>query len=78
VAKKKPRSMKAAAADNTPVSTMDRTRFVILLFVNLLHICFLLGEANCQQIRFRMGVDRDSAETKKKSRTYKICHAGSN
>jgi hypothetical protein len=76
VAKKKPRSMKAAADDNTPVSTMDRTKFVILLFVNLLHMCFLLGEANCQQTRFRMGVI-DSAEAKTVC-THKICHAASN
>jgi hypothetical protein len=51
-----------------PVSTMDRIKFVILLFVNLLHMCFLLGEINCQQTRFRMGVI-DSAEAKKCART---------
>jgi hypothetical protein len=43
---KKPSSRKAAAADNTPVSMMDRINFVILLFPSFLHVGLLLAETN--------------------------------
>ena len=45
--KYRPRSRAAAAADITPVSTVDRINLVILLFVALLHMDFLLAEVNC-------------------------------
>ena len=50
---KKPRSREAAAADNTPVSTMDRINFVILLFPGFLHMGLLLAETNCGRTRFQ-------------------------
>jgi hypothetical protein len=50
---KRPRSRKAAVADSTPVSTMDRISFVILLFADFFHMGFLLAETNCGRTRFQ-------------------------